>query len=182
MEDLVNAMNKCDNDGISFPTFVSSDLSKIPQNNDGSIALNQLMYLIIEMKTQITNLEKKCAASPPTPPDPDPTPTISAEKPSIVTNPSPPSMAQTVSASLAQSASCLTNSASAVPSVFVTPKALSDALDTALPKTKENFNEQNPSNLKAKKNDKRLNPTAKSRIKSNFSRNRNLVIGKKPSS
>ena len=40
LEDLVTAMNKCDNDGIALPTFVSSDFSKIPQNDNGDVTLN----------------------------------------------------------------------------------------------------------------------------------------------
>ena len=198
MEDLVNAINKCDNDGISFPTFVSSDFSKIPQNNDGSIGLNQLMYMIIEMKTQITNLEKKCATSASTPiatPTEAPTENSSSTRnddsssirndnssSETATIPSLPTLAQKVLASLTPSTSSLNESVPAAPPL-VTQKDLADALQTALPKGREKENGQTASTEnKGKKYEKRLNQTAESRVKSNFSRNKNLVIGKKPSS
>ena len=33
LEDIVNAMTKCDNDGIALPKFVSSDFSNVPLNS-----------------------------------------------------------------------------------------------------------------------------------------------------
>ena len=63
LEDLINAMNKCDNDGVVLPLFLSSDPTKIPPNNDGNVSLNQILYLIEGLKTQVSNLEKKCASN-----------------------------------------------------------------------------------------------------------------------
>ena len=48
LEDLISAMNKCDNDGIELPTFVSTDLSNIPSSDDGNVSLNQIMFMIVE--------------------------------------------------------------------------------------------------------------------------------------
>ena len=44
LEDLINAMNKCDNDGISLPVFVLADYSRIPQNNNGNVTMNVSLY------------------------------------------------------------------------------------------------------------------------------------------
>ena len=59
LEDLVNAMNKCDNDGISLPSFYSCDYANVPHCNDGNVSMNQLLHLIYGMKQQIVGLEKK---------------------------------------------------------------------------------------------------------------------------
>ena len=63
LKDLIAAMNKCDDDGIELPLFVSSDPTKVPCTDDGKASLNQLMCMIIEMKKQISNLEKGQACS-----------------------------------------------------------------------------------------------------------------------
>ena len=63
LKDLLAAMNKCDDDGIELPPFVSSDPTKVPCTDDGKASLNQLMCMIIEMKKQISNLEKGQACS-----------------------------------------------------------------------------------------------------------------------
>ena len=60
LEDLVNAMTKCDNDGISMPTFLSADFSQIPHGNDGNVSTSQLLSMIVGIKAQLSNLEKKC--------------------------------------------------------------------------------------------------------------------------
>ena len=59
IEDLVNAMNKCDNDEISLPTFYSANYANVPHSDDGNVTLNQLLNVINGMKTQLANLEKK---------------------------------------------------------------------------------------------------------------------------
>ena len=59
LEDLVNAMTKCDNDGVAMPLFLSSDYSKIPHGNDGNVTMSQLLSIIVDMKAQLSNLEKK---------------------------------------------------------------------------------------------------------------------------
>ena len=68
LDDLVNAMNKCDNDSISMPTFLSSDFAKILHTDDRSVSLNQILFILVGIKTQLASLEKKsvnlcCSAS-----------------------------------------------------------------------------------------------------------------------
>ena len=59
LEDMINAMNKCDNSKISLPTFLSSNPLKVPQNNDGSVTLNQIMFMLATMRKEIDNLNQK---------------------------------------------------------------------------------------------------------------------------
>ena len=59
LEDMINAMTKCDNCNISLPTFLSSNLVKVPQGNDGSVTLNQIMFMLATMRKEIDNLNQK---------------------------------------------------------------------------------------------------------------------------
>ena len=52
LEDLIGAMNKCDNEGIVPPTFLSADYTKIPHGSDGNVSLNQIMHSIVQMKIE----------------------------------------------------------------------------------------------------------------------------------
>ena len=59
LEDMIHAMNKCDNLQISLPTFLSSNFVKVPQGNDGSVTMNQIMFMLANMKKQIEKLTEK---------------------------------------------------------------------------------------------------------------------------
>ena len=186
-------MNKCDNDQISVPKFLSADFSNIPQNNDGNVSLNQLLFMIVEMKQKLSNLEKKqCVCSTPlnTASDaPILTPILITEslESQNAQSTSPDSAALIDSAAFIDSAAsnsaatdsackstfaAITNSPSPNPMNQITPSALKDALKVALP----------PVNSTSGKNQKQTKRTAENRIKTSHDKNKNLVIGKKPSS
>ena len=177
LEDLINAMYKCDNDGIRMPKFLSSDLTNVPQNNDGNASLNQLLFMIIEMKKQFSNLEKKVVCkcndvtniadastsspnAPSIPPSIDPSPTESTDQSADLVVPvvaeTDPSASKTSFAAVAN-----------IPS-RITPTELKKALNVVLPS--------------GNKNEKQTKRTAENRIKTNYDKNKNVVIGKKPSS
>ena len=190
LEDLINAMNKCDNDGIASPKFLSADLANVPQNSDGNVSLNQLLFIIAEMKTQLSNLEKKsiqkcqCCLTPATSSSLVESASSSVELASSDASSSLPTHFSSATDAIAvvpvaASSSNLTNSSFAsvtnnsansasARSNLITPNALERALKVALP----------PVN----KNAKQLKHTAENRVKTNHDRNKNIIIGKKPSS
>ena len=189
LEDLVNAMHKCDNDGIPSPKFCSADLSNVPQNNDGNVSLNQLLFIIAEMKTQLSNLEKKstrecrCLKTPSTPssavelaPSDASSPPIDSSStsddfssPELTANSVTDSTSESTKSSFASIANITARSAPPTTNL-ITPHALEKALKVALPPT-----------TVANKNAGQKR-TVESRIKTNHERNKNIVIGKKPSS
>ena len=60
LENLVNAMTKCDKDGIDMPTFLLADFSNVPHGNNGNVSTSQLLSMIVGIKAQLSSLEKKC--------------------------------------------------------------------------------------------------------------------------
>ena len=64
LKDIIEAMNKCDNENTVLPTFLSNDFSDIPQNSSGNVNLNQIFFMIVGMKKQIANLEKRLSDAP----------------------------------------------------------------------------------------------------------------------
>ena len=195
LEDLLSAMNKCDSDGIDLPKFVSSDLSKIPSSDDGNISLTQIMFMLVEMKNQISSLEKKSPCDR----------CFSSSTPSLVPPvPNPPSslVSTTSSVSLATSATPLphadanpvddSSTASAPLSVsetappLITEKNLTEALAAAMSnpeKVVPNGEWNEVVSRKTKTANRPAIKAAESRVLENRHRNaRNLVIGKKPSS
>ena len=190
LEDLVNAMTKCDNDGIAMPVFLSADYSKIPHGNDGNVTMSQLLSIIVGMKAQLSNLERKshsCAVSEDAVAQSVAPPASFAS----VTSTAPPAVsflapsAGIAAASAATSASSAftastasTASLNASAHVF-TPDAVSEALATALPHS----NSAAPVlTRQAGKFAKQTGKTVENRIKSNFERKKGIVIGKMPSS
>ena len=178
LEDLVNAMNKCDNDEITLPTFYSANYANVPHSDDGNVTLNQLLNVINGMKTQLANLEKK----------------LSFEKTVVVssaahtdhpsdsnasTRPSTPSFAAVASSSSSSSSSSSFSNSSSVPTI--TQNDLTRALRLALPQRNEKANSA-PTPKSVRKNGKQKVLSVESRVLSNHLRNKNIVIGKKPSS
>ena len=201
LEDLVNAMNKCDNDGIELPTFTSSDYTKVPHNDAGNVSMNQLLNLIHGMRQQLSSLEKRLDSSSVTSadsssstsertPSPPPTMTTTASLPAAPSLPPPPPPTASLAAapSLPISASsaapipvstapsfAAAASASSVPTAatgVITQDVLSSALKTAIAS----------SATKKKKDEKQVSRSAEARVMTSHVRNRNIVIGKKPSS
>ena len=222
LEDLVNAMNKCDNDGVALPTFCSSDFTKIPQNNDGAIALNQIMFMMVEMKAQITRLEKKSASSfsagatAVTPVDASADALVnasanlstnasfatSANAKAAAPSPAAPSPAAPAGDPIALAAPSATSALPENPlngassespgqatsgvtkNSTITANDLSSALTKVLPGVKEREKDDSwrTAVSRASKRNPRQTKSAEEQVKMNFKRNRNTVIGKKPSS
>ena len=223
LEDLVNAMNKCDNDGVALPTFCSSDFTKIPQNNDGAIALNQIMFMMVEMKSQIAQLEKKCASSFSAGATPVTSVVASADAPVsasaiLSTNVSFATSANVKAAAPSTAAPTVDPIAPAAPSATaafpenplnfvaalsespgqassgvtnnstITANDLSSALTKVLPAAKKDDSWRTagkgryPPPEGGSKRNPRQPKSAEEQVKTNFKRNRNTVIGKKPSS
>ena len=195
LEDIIHAMNKCDNDGIALPVFVSANFAKIPQNNDGNASLNQVLYMIVEMQAQINSLERKLSSSA-TPSSNEITsaasgaaandlrPAAPVFTPAAATSSETRTFAAvavdpTLTASSSSAAAADTNAIAAA-SEGITREALSDALLTALPSGKKAASGLPP--VGGRKVAKQLEGSAENRIKRNHDRNRNVVIGKKPSS
>ena len=198
LEDIIHAMNKCDNDGVALPVFVSVNYAKIPQNNDGNASLNQVLYMIVEMQAQINSLEKKLSTSAgsssneitsPTSAAPEVAATDLRSAAPVFTPAAAPSadtrtfaavaVDPTLTASSSSAAAADTNAIAAA-SEGITREALSDALLTALPSGKKAASGLPP--VGGRKVAKQLEGSAENRIKRNHDRNRNVVIGKKPSS
>ena len=199
LEDLINAMNKCDNDGIHVPKFLSSDLSNVPQNNDGNVSLNQLLYMIVGMKQQLSNLEnKQCVCASPSVPSEAPISSLisapaqlslslaesviteppildSATAEPIVSDTFALTTSSTDSATNAMTKSSFVSIVTNPPSSTsnrISPSALKNALQVALPVP----------NSGSGHNAKQMKRTAEIRVKTSHDKNRNIVIGKKPSS
>ena len=204
LEDIVNAMIKCDNDGVTLPAFVSANFAKIPQNNEGSVSLNQVLYMIVEMKTQIANLEGKISSSSASPSinvspalpsstaafaatdiiaaaashtPSDASAATSGAAPTTTT--SAATLTTTTSAAVTAptfSAAAASGSTAAATTSGITAEALSDALRSAVPYANK------VANGSGRRYGKQIEQTSESRVKRNHDRNRNVVIGKKPSS
>ena len=201
LEDLVNALNKCDNDGIELPTFLSSDYSKIPQNNSGNVNLNQILYMMVDMKKQITKLEQRVTSS-----SDSPTPTAEMVVTTDVLTIS--SDRQISSDDLIRSTDSLPTSASVALQIAAPQRITADHLSTAIATVMSSGGGGGSggsgggggggvvgrwSDAAAKPvgvqpiergngRQRRLSKSAENRVKTNFSRNKNIVIGKKPSS
>ena len=188
LKDLIAAMNKCDNDGIDLPMFVSSDPTKIPASNDGNVSLNQLMLMMIEMKKQIASLEKRsfcghCASAS----------SSLAAASSGSSNDTLESGALSASFSAASSSDVTSGSSQQTPFSPSLPPPLpplsaGSALLTAngahgstvSGTDAENWNKV--AERGAKSRVQQPIKSAENRIKTNQQRNKNIVIGKKPSS
>ena len=222
LEDLILAMNKCDNDDVLMPTFVSTDFANVPHDDSGNVSLGQLLNMLVDMKRQISKLEKRLPlnSSPSHPTDP-----VLAHEMTVVTTPvmmsttaaavSTASMmthnasatsttaaalaastttttttASTTSATMALAASG-SNPASATTAVPMAPSSEQTIPKTAVPDAAPN--ESAPASAQssemnwsiAARRPRRQQPSIRSseeRVKSNFTRKRETVIGKKPSS
>ena len=203
LEDLIAAMHKCDNDGVELPTFVSSDLSKVPSSNDGNVSLNQIMFMMVEMKEKIASLEKRntCACVPTTDLRGNAVvrpasfaASMSASSPEAAAPPSSASpgsadsladsslsLSSSSSSSLAAPAAPTAAAAAATAAAAAAAAAATAANSSALPTaTNENWNTVAAQG--AKSHGRPPIQSAENRIKGNFQRNRNIVIGKGPSS
>ena len=184
LEDLVNAMTKCDNDGIAMPVFLSADYSKIPHGNDGNVTMSQLLSIIVGMKAQLSNLEKKSHNNGDAGMSTIPS---SSSFAAVTSAPAAPPLAgfettsaATSSTSASSSASSLSATASLNASAHVfTPDAVAGALAAALPHSKT---AAPVSTHQAGKFAKATGRTVENRIKSNSDRKKGIVIGKMPSS
>ena len=165
IEDLVHAMNKCDNDGISLPPFYSANYTNVPHNDDGNVSLNQLLSLINGMRIQLAGFEKKLSTSSVV--SASVSPPIAPSESNTTILPSTPSFAAVASSSSV-------SNENAVPSI--TQNDLTRALKLALPP------KSNPTPKSTKKIDKQKVKPIENRVLSNHARNKNVVIGKKPSS
>ena len=179
LEDLLSAMNKCDNDAIDMPKFVTSDLSKIPSCDDGNVSLTQIMVMLVEMRNKITALEKKntctrCSSSSTMPAPPLPTAESSLQT-EVQNDNDQASVSDWTSVP-----------APPPPPTLVTEQNLTDALTIAMskPETSATNGEWNEVARKARSTNRSATiKPAESRVIENRQRNaRNLVIGKKPSS
>ena len=215
LDDLVNTMNKCDNDGISFPTFVSSDYSRIPQNDDGSVSLSQILFMMVEMKRQMNKLESRVSNSSrndavtrdssthdnsqvdlfatqtmtSTSSNPDPAPALppppppSLPPPSIIVN----SVERDAGADgdgVGDSSGGGAGGGAGGGGAGVTPGSPAwNRVARRRGGDREGRSGKTGGNANGRpRNQSNQRKTAESRIHANFARNRNVVIGKKPSS
>ena len=195
LEDLVNVMNKCDNDGIAMPKLLSSNFSNIPHTADGNVSLSQILFMIIGIKSQIANLEKSVVESASSsllsainlvPTDlslslsslpaesveistADALPTAPPVTDNSASNASANSATDPTVGAFSSFASVMSKPAATPP---ITQEALQNALKSALP----------PAAAGNKKKDKELKRSAENRVKTNYEKNKNIIIGKKPSS
>ena len=227
--DIVEGMNKCDNEGIALPTFLSSNYSNIPHTHDGKVSLSQILHMIVGMKSQLNSLEKRCAFTPSSSSTFAPSSALafaSSSAPALVplaSTVSAPSSALASSAAVTPSSAlapsaAFTPSAALAPSAAFTPSAAlapssfhsesSNAPDSVPPPSSNSavsadsfasvtskdtvvapITQSDLQNAlksvgfsRGKKNGKDIKKSVENRIKTNHERNKNIVIGKKPSS
>ena len=190
LEDLVNAMTKCDNDGVAMPLFLSSDYSKIPHGNDGNVTMSQLLSVIIGMKAQLSNLEKKCLNSEGSDDTAPPASSNSSSTALYAAAAAAAPLAGTAAAPFAGTAAApfaaaaataplgaaAATSASTSAHVF-TPESVSNALTVALPHSAAPV-----SNRHGGKFAKQTEKSIENRIKVNSDKKKGIIIGKMPSS
>ena len=231
LEDLILAMNKCDNDDVLMPTFVSTDFANVPHEDSGNVSLGQLLNMLVDMKRQISKLEKRLPLNSAPSHSTDPvmtheitaamspmmmtSATMVASTASTITHDASAASTTTAAASAASTttaaasmATTTTTTASTASTTMALAASVSNstsaptAVQTAssseqtIPKTAVSDAAPNESALApasgsemnwsvAARRPRRQQPSIRSaeeRVKSNFTRKRETVIGKKPSS